>query len=167
MFVYVDDIIITGNSTALIQQATQKLNHVFSLKQLGDLDYFIGLEVTKLPNGNMLLTQSKYLRDLLIKTDMCHSNLVATHMASTTKLTKIGFDAFSDPFHYKSIVGPLQYATITRPEIYYAINKVCQFMAHSLDSHWLVVKRILRYLKGIVSSGLLFTPASPVQPFPL
>lgn len=161
MLVYVDDIIITGNSTALIQQITQKLHHVFALKQLGDLDYFLGLEVTKLPNGNMLLTQSKYLRDLLIKTDMCDSNPVATPMASTTKLTKTGSVAFSDASHYRSIVGALHYATITRPEICYAVNKVCQFMAHSLDSHWLAVKRILRYLKGTVSSGLLFTPASP------
>lgn len=96
---------------------------------------------------------------------MSDSNSVATPMASTTKLNKTGSAAFSDPSHYRSIVGALQYATITRPEICYAVNKVCQFIAHPLDTHWLAVKRILRYLKGTISSGLLFTPASPAQPF--
>lgn len=166
MLVYVDDIIITGNSPPLIKQITQQLNHVFSLKQLGDLDYFLGLEVKKLSNGNLLLTQSKYLRDLLIKTDMENSNPIATPMASTTKLIKTGSAALSDASHYRSIVRALQYATITRPEICYAVNKVCQFMAHPLESHWLAVKRILRYLKGTITSGLLFTPASTV-PFSL
>lgn len=125
MLVYVDDIVITGNSPPLIKQITQQLNHVFSLKQLGDLDYFLGLEVKKLSNGNLLLTQSKYLRVLLIKTDMENSNPVATPMASTTKLIKTGSAALSDASHYMSIVGALQYATITRPKICYAVNKVC------------------------------------------
>lgn len=107
MFIYVDDIIITGSSTVLIQQITNKPHQVFSLKQLGDLDYFLGLEVKKFPNGNLLLTQSKYLRDLLAKTDMSDSNSVNTHMASTTKLTKTGSADFSDPSLYISIVGAL------------------------------------------------------------
>ncbi|KAI5389869.1 hypothetical protein KIW84_075249 [Lathyrus oleraceus] len=85
---------------------------------------------------------------------------VATLMASTTKLIKTRFAALSDASHYRSIVGALQYATITRPEICNAVNKVCQFMAHPLESHWLAIKRILRYLKGTITSGLLFTPAS-------
>lgn len=137
------------------------------LNSLGGLDYFLGLEVKRLSNGTLLLTQSKYLRDLLAKTDMSKSNSVVTPMASSTKLTKTGSADFSDPSLYRSIVGALQYATITRPEICYSVNKVCQFMAHPSDTHWLAVKRIICYLKGTVTSGLLFTPASPAHPFSL
>jgi histone deacetylase 1/2 len=84
-------------------------------------------------------------------------------MQSTCKLSKNGSSALSDPFMYRSVVGALQYATLTRPEISYSVNKVCQFMSHPLDSHWVAVKRILRYLKGTLHHGLLLSPATPSQ----
>ena len=49
---------------------------------------------------------------------------------------------------YRSIVGSLQYVTITRPELAYSVNKVCQFMQRPTDEHWKAVKRILRYLRA-------------------
>ena len=56
LLVYVDDIILTGNSTSLIQQLTNKLHTAFSLKQLGHLDYFLGLEIKYLSNNSILMT---------------------------------------------------------------------------------------------------------------
>ena len=73
------------------------------------------------------------------------------------KLTKTGSDLFSDPTLYRSVVGALQYLTITRPEISLAVNKVYQFI--HLDTHWMAVKRILRHLKGIVLHGQHLKPA--------
>ena len=61
-------------------------------------------------------------------------------------------------------MGALQYGTLTRPKISFAINKICQYMASPLDSHWAMVKRILRYLKGTLSRGLLLQPAPVSKP---
>ncbi|MCI53881.1 retrovirus-related Pol polyprotein from transposon TNT 1-94, partial [Trifolium medium] len=61
---------------------------------------------------------------------------------------------------YRSIVGALQYATITRPDISFDVNKVCQFMSHPLETHWVAVKRILRYLNGTIPHGLQLSPIS-------
>lgn len=55
---------------------------------------------------------------------------------------------------YRSIVGALQYLTITRPDISYAVNKVYQFLHIPTNSHWTVVKRISRYLKFTSTNGL-------------
>jgi len=85
----VDDIIITGNSSSLIQKITYKLHHVFALEQLGSLDYFLGLEIKHQPNGSLLLTQAKNISDLS-KTDMSDANPVTTPMVSSTKLSKTG-----------------------------------------------------------------------------
>lgn len=65
ILVFIDDIIITRSSLSHIQQLISKLNTEFSLKQLGTLDYFLGIEVSHMSNGSVLLSQSNYIRDLL------------------------------------------------------------------------------------------------------
>lgn len=167
VLVYVDDIIITGNSASFITALIKNLNTDFSLKQLGKLDYFLGIEVTHLPNGSLLLSQAKYLTDLLAKINMLNANGMPTPMVSTSKLSKIGSPAVSDPTQFRSVVGALQYATLTRPEISFSVNKVCQFLSNPLEEHWKAVKRILRYLSGTLHHGLLIQPASPHQPLSL
>ncbi|RVW36867.1 putative mitochondrial protein [Vitis vinifera] len=59
--------------------------------------------------------------------------------------------------------GALQYVTITKPDISYAVNKACQFMAHPTTIHWMAFKRILRYLKGIPSLSLIFHPSTSLD----
>jgi histone deacetylase 1/2 len=159
ILVYVDDIIITGSSPPLIDRLISKLNTAFSLKDLGQLDYFLGIEVKHLPNGCLFLSQSKYVRDLLSRVKMDDSKGISTPMVGGQQLTKEGTSAFDDPTLYRSVVGALQYATITRPELSFSVNKVCQFMHTPMVEHWKVVKRILRYLKGSLSYGLLLKPA--------
>lgn len=78
-----------------------------------------------------------------------------TPMDASTQLSKHDGDPLSDPHLYRSIVGALKYVTITRPDISFAVNRVSQFMHSPTESHWVVVKRILRYLKGTISHGLL------------
>jgi len=79
---------------------------------------------------------------------MAEAHSISSPMVSKCKLSKQGAYIFSNLTLYRSVVGALQYATLTRPEIAFVVNKVCQFMANPLDSHWVVVKCILRYLKG-------------------
>nr|KYP61326.1 hypothetical protein KK1_015813 [Cajanus cajan] len=88
------------------------------------------------------------------------SKPISSPMISGSKLSKVGSEDFLDASLYRSVVGALQYATITRPEISFSVNKVCQFMSHPLTHHWAAVKRILRYLKGTTSWGLRLQPAS-------
>jgi hypothetical protein len=65
-----------------------------------------------------------------------------------------------NPQLYRSIVGALQYATITRPDLTFVVNKTSQFMASPTDEHWKIVKRILRYVQGTLSYGLNVQSAS-------
>jgi histone deacetylase 1/2 len=167
VLIYVNDILITGSSSQLINDLINKLDAQFALKRLGQVDYFLGLEVHHLPSGALLLNQSKYIRDLLCKADMEDSNPIGSPMVSSCRLSKFGTDSMADPSLYRSVVGALQYATLTRPDIAFSVNKVFQFMAHPLDTHWKAVKRILRYLKGTLSHGLLINPSTTGPPFSL
>jgi histone deacetylase 1/2 len=134
---------------------------------MGQMDYFLGIEVHHLSSGALLLNQAKYIRDLLSKTKMYNSKSIGSPMMSSCRLSKVGSDVMTDPTLYRSTVGALQYATITRPDIAFSVNKVCQFMANPLDSHWKAVKRILRYLKGTMHHGLLISPSNTGPPFSL
>lgn len=73
---------------------------------------------------------------------------ISTPMISGLKLTNQGSNPVGNTQLYGSIVGALQYTTITRPEITYSVNKVCQYMYTPLESQWKAVKRILQYLAG-------------------
>ncbi|PNY02745.1 hypothetical protein L195_g026064 [Trifolium pratense] len=109
LLVYVDDIIITGSSLSLVHSLVQKLDSIFSLKQLGDLDYFLGIEVKQLSDNSLLLTQSKYIKDLLIKTNMVDCKPINTPMMSSCKLTKLGSPSMQDVTLYRFTSGAAIY----------------------------------------------------------
>lgn len=125
------------------------LNKAFSLKDLGQLHYFLGIEVHHTTQG-LLLSQTKYIAELLEKAKMSHANSLPTPMISGLQLFKYKGDPFVDRKLYRRIVGALQYVTITRLEIAFSVNKVIQFMQSLLNIHWNAVKRILRYLQGTI-----------------
>jgi hypothetical protein len=65
-----------------------------------------------------------------------------------------------DAIRYRSIVGGLQYLTLTRPDLSFAVNKVCQFLHAPTSQHWTAVKRILRYVKYTLGHGLKIARSS-------
>ena len=79
---------------------------------------------------------------------------LSTPFSSTSKASKHTGAPMTDPTIYRQTVGALQYATITRPDISFAINKASQFMQHPTDEHWVMVKRIFRYLKNTITYGI-------------
>lgn len=97
VLVYVDDIIITGNSITLIQTIVTRLDSEFSLKQLGKLDYLLGVQVQHLQNGSLLLSQTKYLTDLLDRAEMAEAKSLHTPILSGSKLIKYGANYYADP----------------------------------------------------------------------
>ncbi len=84
----------------------------------------------------------------------------STPYSSTSRLTKDQGTPLVDPTSFRSLVGALQYLTFTRPDLSFAVNQVCQFMHSPTDTHLIATKRILRYIKGSLSSSLLFQPGS-------
>ncbi|KAJ4744580.1 polyprotein [Rhynchospora pubera] len=153
VLVYVDDIIITGSDAQVVSNCISQLQQNFALKDLGPLHYFLGIEATHNKDG-MHLTQTKYLLDLLTRLNMINAKPCATPMASGAVLSMDDAVLFDDPHLFRSVVGALQYATLTRPDLSFAVNKVSQYMHNPTINHWSAVKRILRYLCGTLNSGL-------------
>lgn len=151
----------------MIQDLITKLNAKLALKQHGDLDYFLGLEVKKQQDGSLLLFEAKCIYELLEKAHIADANPINSPMISNSKISKFGTYSLSDSQLYRSIVDALLYATLTTPEISYSVNEVCQFMSHPFESHWKEVKCILRYLKGNLNFGLNLKLAPSFEKFSL
>jgi histone deacetylase 1/2 len=161
LLVYVDDIILISSSDAAAGHLVSALSGDFAVKDLGALHYFLGLEVS-CSSAGLTLTQHKYSLDLLHRASMLNCKHAATPMSATDPLSVLDADLLSpdDATEYHSLVGGLQYLTITRPDVSYAVNRVCQFLHAPRTSHWLAVKCILRYVCFTASYGLVLQPAT-------
>ena len=158
VLIYVDDIIVASSTEDATNALLRDLKQEFALKDFGDLHYFLGIEVNKLSDG-ILVTQNKYALDLLKRAGMLDCKPVDTPLSTTEKLSAYT-GSIQDATRYRSIVGALQYLTLTRPDTSFAINKVCQFLHSPTMQHWMAVKRILRYVKSSVDLGLKLNSSS-------
>lgn len=137
------------------------LHSSFALKDLGALHFFLGIEVQTTSDG-LALSQTKYVHDLLRRVGMTGCKGAPTPMSTVDKLSLSVGEALSpdDATKYRSTVGTLQYLVLTRPDIAYSVNKVCQFLHSPTSVHWTAVKRILRYLNHIASTGMVIRKSS-------
>src|SRR6266498_4672036 len=144
--VYVDDIIITGDDTLEISRLKKNLNKEFEVKDLGQLRYFLGIEIARSPKG-IVLSQRKYVLDLLNETGILGCRPIASPIDRNHRLcAKYGDHV--DKEKYQRLVGRLIYLCHTRPDITYAVSIVSRYMHDPRSRHLDAVYRILRYLKN-------------------
>jgi hypothetical protein len=113
----------------------------------------LGIEVSTTTDG-ILLSQRRYILDILQRPKMADAKPICTLMATSTHLSTYDGETFSDPTLYRNTVGALKYLAITRPDIAFTVNRLSQFMHNPLLAHWQSTKRLMRYLKQTVDFGL-------------
>jgi hypothetical protein len=160
LLLYVDDIILTANTTTLLHSIIDSLKHEFSMSDLGDIHHFLGINVHRTTEG-LFLSQQQYALEILERAKMLQCNPIATPIDTRSKISAHDGSRVGDPTLYRSLAGALQYLTLTRPEISYAVQQVCLFMHDPRDSHMQLIKRILRYIKGTSHFGLQLYKSSP------
>jgi hypothetical protein len=133
--VYVDDVIIAGNSLEEITTIKSALHHSFQIKDLGQLKYFLGLEVAHSKSG-ISLCQRKYCLDLITDTRMLGSKPVSTPCDPSLKLYHDNSPAHPDISAYRRLVGRLLYLNATRPDITFITQQLSQFLSAPTNSHY-------------------------------
>ncbi|KAJ0534952.1 putative RNA-directed DNA polymerase [Helianthus annuus] len=152
--IYVDDVIIVGNALNKIQETKLFLDKKFSIKDLGPLKFFLGIEVAR-TNEGMVLSQRKYTLDILEETGMMGCRPSPFPMEKNLKLGKCEEEPKIDSNQYRRLVGKLLYLQATRPDIAYAVNVLSQFVGDPRKSHMEAANRVLRYLKSTPGQGIL------------
>jgi hypothetical protein len=159
LLVYVDDIVVTGTHLCVITALITKLQQWFPLKDLGNLGFFLGIQVTR-QSGSLHLCQAKYIRELLHRTRMLGAKPASSPCPASSKLSKYDGEPLPDFTEYRQVVGALLYCTLTRLEIAFSVNQLCQHMHSPTTTHWSTAKRVLKYLKNTIDHGLLYTPGN-------
>jgi Reverse transcriptase (RNA-dependent DNA polymerase) len=155
LIIYVDDMIITGDDLDEIKRLEERLAGEFEMKNLGGLKFFLGIEVTRSKQG-IILSQRKYILDLLTEVGMLECKPVETPVAINEKLGEFEDQVPTNKERYQRLVGKLIYLSHTRPDIAYAVTLVSQFMHNPSEDHMNAVIRIIRYLKGSPGKGIQF-----------
>lgn len=156
LIVYVDDMILTGDDYEEMRPLQDYLATEFEMKDLGQLKYFLGIEVVR-TNQGIFLSQRKYVLDLLTETGMLSCKPAETPMEINHKLGIFSNQVQTDKGRYQQTVEKLIYLSHTRPDIAYAVSVVSQFMHQPSEEHMDVVYQILRYLKCFPGKGLFLS----------
>ncbi|KAL8132882.1 hypothetical protein AgCh_008381 [Apium graveolens] len=152
---YVDDLLLTGNDFDAIQSIKSDLHKAFTIKDLGDLKYFLGVKVSRDASG-IRLNQRKYILYLLKDTNMLNCTPVVFPLSKGLQLSIDDTPTLSDPEIYRRLVGKLLYLNLTRPDISYVVQQLFQFLSAPAQSHLNAAQHVLRYLKGTLNVGLFY-----------
>lgn len=112
LIIYIDNILLTGNNKNEIQAVKQFLNTEFTIRDLGEVDYFLSIQLIHTKDG-VGVSQRKYIRDILQETNMLDAKPVDTPFVTVCKITKTEGKELSNLSKYKRLVGRLLYLTVT------------------------------------------------------
>ena len=158
LLIYVDDIFITGNDPVSIAAIKKFLRSQFHLKDLGDLKYFLSIEVSSSKNA-IFISQLKYALEIIKDAGLLGAAPIDTHMERGLKLSDKG-DLLKDLGRYRRLVGRLIYLTVSRPDITYYVHVLSRFMHQPCKLHMEAALHVVRYLKNAPGQGLFFSSNS-------
>jgi len=151
----VDDIIFGSTNEELCETFVEIMKSEFEMSMMGELNYFLGLQVKQLKDG-IFLNQAKYCKDLLRKFGMDKCKLISTPFSTSCHLDH---DIAENPVNetkYRGLIGSLLYLTASRPDIMFVVCMCAHFQSAPKESHFNATKRILKYLQGTKDNGLWY-----------
>ena len=154
--IYVDDIVFGSTSQENLQHFITMMTQEFEMSMVGELSYFLGLQVKQIPEG-IFVSQAKYARSLVKKFGMDKAKHARTPTSTTTKITKDEKGEDVDVSTYRSMIGSLLYLTASRPDLCLSVGICARYQACPKQSHLTAVKRIIKYVNGTLDYGIFYS----------
>lgn len=152
--IYVDDGLVAASDECLIDKLFNDLRKEFKITDTKNVTNFLGLEINRLNDGSIFLNQNKYILSILERFNLINANSVSTPIETGWEAGKL--DKICN-VPYREAVGSLIFLhTGSRPDISFAVNVASRVLDKPCEEHWMLVKRIMRYLKGTADVGLLY-----------
>ncbi|XP_019091173.1 PREDICTED: uncharacterized protein LOC109128747 [Camelina sativa] len=151
-----------GNDLHAINEFKLQLNKCFHMKDLGKLKYFLGIEVSRGPDG-FCLSQRKYALDIITKAGLLGAKPSPVPIEQNHKLASVKGPTFDNLARYRRLLGRFIYLTITQPDLSYILHILSHFMKAPLVAHWEAALRLVRYLKGSPAQGIFLCSYSALH----
>ncbi|KAJ8763087.1 hypothetical protein K2173_023292 [Erythroxylum novogranatense] len=132
------------------------------MTDLGEMSYFLGMEVQQSQDG-IFIGQQKYAKKVLkkFKTDLCKP--MSTPLMQNEKLSKDDGATKVDEGWYQSLIGYSMYLTATTPNLMFVVFLLSKFMHCASELHFKATKRVLRYIKGTENFGIMFKKSTNLK----
>ncbi|KAL2228363.1 UNVERIFIED_CONTAM: Retrovirus-related Pol polyprotein from transposon RE1, partial [Sesamum indicum] len=150
-----DDVLIAGPCEHTIADFKIKLHNLFTIKNLGKARFFLGLEIGR-SNEGMIVTQSKYVRDIIADAGLTQCKATNTPLPTGLQVKAASGQQLSNPEPYRRLLGRLLYLGFTKPDICHATQQLSQFMQSPCQDHWEAALHLIKYLKGTLHRALHF-----------
>ena len=164
LVLYVDDILLIGNFIPLMEQTKTSLKDIFSMKDLGEAQYILGIKICRDRSRKLIgLSQRTYIDKVLKRFNMQNSkkgNVPMTQGVTLSKsqcvTTRKDIEIMKD-IPYASAIGSIMYVMVcTRPDVAYALSMTSRHQAHAGPAHWTAVKNILKYMNKTKDKFLVY-----------
>ncbi|XP_070050168.1 uncharacterized mitochondrial protein AtMg00810-like [Nicotiana tomentosiformis] len=157
--VYVDNIILTGNDPVEITSLKQFPDDQFKIKDLGLLNYFMGIEILY-DAFKVLLHQKKFTSDLIFEFRCTDASAVVSPLELCVKLRSDQGEVLTNPLSYRRLIEKLNFLTHTRPYLCFAAQHLIQLLKSPRIPHMAVAMHILRYLNGTLGVWVFLNASS-------
>ncbi|XP_019251084.1 PREDICTED: uncharacterized protein LOC109230001 [Nicotiana attenuata] len=154
--VCVDDVLLTRSDQEEIIQLKDFLNEQFRIKDLGQLHYFLRLEVMYKDVG-VIISQRKFVLDMLKEYNFLDYKPCSSPLDPTIKLKAKESTILQDPTYDRKLVGKLNFLTNTRLDIAYSVQHLSQFMQDPREPHLKAAFHMLRYLRNDPTLGIFMS----------
>jgi hypothetical protein len=152
LFLYVDDLLITGSPASIIVVVKDIMHDRLFMMDMVPLHYFLGIKISQ-DSSSINLYHTNYVRDLLVIFHMNDYKLVSTHLISRVHLEDGGDTPLVDSTLYQQLMGSLLYLTHTHMDLSYIIGQVSRYMHGPHELHWKNSNYILIYFQGTIGLG--------------
>ena len=155
---YVDDLLIAGNSKSEIDAIKKELSDRFEMKDLGEAKVMLGIEIKRdRRNRQLFVSQSEYTQQVLERFGMSNSKHISTPMDRSYEELVNQDSPAAENIPYRQVIGSLMYLMIgSRPDLAFVIGKLSQHSESPNEFHWIALKRALRYVNSTRNYGILY-----------
>ncbi|KAK1551769.1 hypothetical protein Q3G72_004368 [Acer saccharum] len=154
--IYVDDIVFGSTNNTKVQQFVDVMSHEFEMSLVGELSYFLCLQIRQLDDG-IFISQAKYAKNLVKKFGLEKAKHCDTPMSTTLKLSKDASGKSVDQTLYRGMIGSLLYLTASRPDISFSVGVCARYQSDPKESYLSSVKRVIRFVNGTSNYGIWYS----------
>ena len=165
---YTDNSILAGPEKSEVDEIIRQMKKVkLNITDEGDVEDFLGVNIEHSDDGSIVLSQPHLIDQILKDLNMANENVKVkeTPAASSIVLRKYeSSPAFDNSFHYRSIIGKLNYLEkCTRPDIAYATHQCARYTENPKMEHAKAVRWLARYLKATRNKGIIMRPDENIK----